>query len=61
MCKVMCDAKTCKNYKEGVCQAETITIKNFEWWNEDEKEYKDHERCFRYEYDNDWMCRPKAM
>lgn len=57
MCKVKCDSKTCKNYKEGYCQAETIEIKNFEYWVEEKKEFEDIERCGSYEKDEMWLCK----
>lgn len=57
MCKIMCDSKTCKNYDNGVCKSEIIVIKNFEYWNEEEKEFDDFERCGSYEKDQNWLCR----
>jgi hypothetical protein len=57
MSKILCDAKTCINYENGVCKAETIKIVNFEYWIEDSKEYKDIEKCGSYEMDKLWLSK----
>lgn len=60
MCKVLkCDSKTCVNYFNETCKAETIEIKNFTWYSEEEKEELDNASCGSYKYDNDWMLRPR--
>jgi hypothetical protein len=62
MCKVLkCDSKTCVNYCNGICNAETIEIKNFTWYSEEEKEELDNAACGSYKYYHDWMCRPRAV
>lgn len=57
MCKVLCDSKTCKNYMQGVCGADSIKVVNHEYWNSDEKVFDDVEKCGSYEYFRDWMLR----
>jgi hypothetical protein len=57
MCKVICTAKTCQNYKEGNCQAETISIKDFTWHDEEAKEDLDEMKCSSYQYNRDWMLK----
>jgi hypothetical protein len=54
---VKCDSKTCVNYENGMCGAESIEIKNFEFWVEEEKEFNDIERCGSYEKDPQWLCK----
>lgn len=61
MCKVMCNAKTCKNYRNGVCQSETISITDFTWHDEESKEDLDEMKCSSYEYEQDWMLKPVAI
>ncbi|OOM17244.1 hypothetical protein CLSAB_19640 [Clostridium saccharobutylicum] len=61
MCKVMCNAKTCKNYKNGACGAETISIKDFTWYSEEDKEDIDEMKCSNFEWDKDWMLKPVAI
>jgi hypothetical protein len=54
---VKCGAKTCVNYKEGMCQAEAIEVKNFTWYSEEEKEEQDEMVCGTYKYFVNWMFR----
>jgi hypothetical protein len=52
---VKCEAKTCINYREGMCQAEALEIKNFTWYSEEKKEEEDEMICNSYEYFINWM------
>lgn len=53
MCKVKCEWKTCVNYENGLCNAENIELKSFDY--EEEKEELEGLKCSSYKYDNDWM------
>ncbi|UYZ37242.1 DUF1540 domain-containing protein [Clostridium beijerinckii] len=52
---IKCDTKTCISYKDGECILDTIEIKNFTWYDEEEREEKDKPACATYQYDHDWM------
>jgi hypothetical protein len=62
MCKVRCSWKTCKNYKNGYCGSENeIELKSFDYLEEDGKEEKEGLKCTGFDYDKDWMLRPRAV
>jgi hypothetical protein len=52
---IKCTAKTCKYYEEGKCKAEEIELVNHEYYDEEEKEYKDFQKCITYEHDKNWI------
>lgn len=54
---VKCGAKTCKYYKNGICCADEIKMKDFEWYCDDINDYVDEMKCTTYEKDSDWMIR----
>lgn len=51
---IKCNWRTCKNYKDGVCRADSIELKSFDY--EEDNEELEGLKCATYEYDSFWMC-----
>lgn len=51
---VKCGAETCNYNNNGMCQAETIEMKDFSWYSEGNKEEVDEMKCSSYEYDKNY-------
>jgi hypothetical protein len=61
MCKIKCAWKTCKNHKAGYCNSEDEIELVQVTYEDEEGEEKDGLQCTGYDYDRDWMCRPRAV
>ncbi|OOM75123.1 hypothetical protein CLPUN_35600 [Clostridium puniceum] len=51
---VKCEWKACRNYKDGICRAEVIELKSFDY--EEDNEELEGLKCSSYKYDSFWMC-----
>ncbi len=47
---IKCNWRTCKNYKDGVCRADSIELKSFDY--EEDNEELEGLKCATYEYDS---------
>lgn len=54
---VKCGAKTCKYYRNNICCADEIEMKDFDWYCDDINDYVDEMKCTTYENDRDWTYR----
>lgn len=52
-----CTGIMCLHEKNGKCTADKIEIVNFEYWDEEEKEYKDFQRCGTFKKDPNWISK----
>ncbi|MCE5221303.1 MAG: DUF1540 domain-containing protein [Clostridium sp.] len=54
---VRCNAKTCTHNKSDMCKADTIEMKDFSWYSEENKEEVDEMKCSSYEYDKNYSSK----